>query len=312
MTRILITGAAGLLGLNLALEATQRYDVIGTLHEQVLNDPGFEIVQVDLLAKEVIPRLLDQVQPDWVVNCAAVASLDVAEGRPQLAQRLNAEVPGRLAIETAKRGLRFLQISTDAIFDGSKGNYRETDAPTPISVYGRTKRLAELAVKAAHPQAIIVRPVFFGWSVSGQRSLGEFFINSLTEGRSVQGFIDRLFCPLEATDLAQILLEMLEKDLHGIYHVVSSDHLSKYDFGVAIAKRFDLDANLIQPSETAVTNPLAPRSPNLTMNTARLVQARGHKTPTVAQGIERFHEQFQSGYRDKLLAMTAAPEAMKG
>ncbi len=310
MTRILVTGASGLLGINLALKAAQRYDVLGVLHEQRLFDPGFETLHADLLQPGEIARILDESKPDWVINCVALASLDASERNPELAQRLNAELPGRLALEAAKRGLRFLQISTDAVFDGVKGNYDEEDSPVPISVYGRTKRLAELAVKAAHPHVLIVRPNFFGWSLGGDRSLAEFFYNRLSANEQVPGYTDRIFCPLYVVDLATIVLELMEKNARGIYHAASSDHLSKYDFGVAIAKRFSLNADLIQPAVTEDTT--APRALNLTLRTARLAKILGRKPPTIAEGLEKLFEQFQSGYRSWLRALTIVGEEVKG
>jgi dTDP-4-dehydrorhamnose reductase len=310
VTRILITGASGLLGINLALEASKRYEVLGATHDTHLDDPGFETIEADLLTPNVVDDVLDKTQPDWIINCAALANLDDCERQPDLAQRLNAELPGRLASEAAKRGLRFLQISTDAVFDGIKGNYDEEDSPAPLSVYGRTKRLAELAVKAAHPHVLVVRPNFFGWSVDGNRSLAEFFFNNLSAGKSVPGYTDRFFSPLVASDLAQFLLSLLEKDLRGIYHAGSADHMSKYQFGVAIANKFGLDATLINPTSTADT--AAPRALNLSLRTARLSKALGRSTPTIAQGIEKMFEQFQLGYPTTLRSMTAIPVGAKG
>jgi dTDP-4-dehydrorhamnose reductase len=310
MTRILITGAGGLLGINLALEAIRDYEVVGVLHEQTLINPGFETLQADLLEPGEIAHLLDGGKPDWVINCVALASLDAAEQNPELAQRLNAELPGRLALEAAKRGMRFLHVSTDAVFDGVKGNYDEEDAPSPLSVYGRTKRLAELAAKAAHPHVLIVRPNFFGWSVNGDRSLAEFFYNNLSANRETPGYIDRIFCPLLVTDLAAIMLALLEKNSRGIYHAASSDYLSKYDFGVEIARRFGLNANLIQPMETKETT--APRALNLTLQTARIAKVFGHRPPTIKEGIEKLFDQLQSGYRSRLLAMSPLGEKVEG
>src|SRR3990172_10700258 len=268
MTRILITGASGLLGINLALEALKDYEVVGVVHRQRLQEPGFEFIETDLLGPNAANRVLDESKPDWVINCVALASLDAAEQNPELAQRLNVELPGHLAKEAAKRGLRFLQVSTDAVFDGVKGGYEEEDSPAPISVYGRTKRLAELAVKAAHPHVLIVRPNFFGWSISGDRSLAEFFYNNLFASRQVSGYTDRIFCPLLVTDLASIMLDLLKKNARGIFHVASRDHLSKYEFVVAIAKQFVLNEDLIQP--TATTETTAPRALNLALRTTRV------------------------------------------
>lgn len=312
MTRVLVTGASGLLGVNVALEALKRYDVIGAVHGNPLQAPGFETLQVDLLRPESAGRLLDEARADWVIHCAALANLDVCERQPELAQKLNAELPGRMAAEAAKRDMRFLYVSTDAVFDGVKGNYVETDAPNPVSVYGRTKRMAELGVKAAHPHALVVRPNLFGWSVSGDRSLAEFFYNNLAAGNKVRGYTDRLFCPLLANDLAGLLFGLLEKNLKGIFHAVASFHLTKYDFGVAIAQRFGFDPNLIEPATAADAKAAAPRSDNLTLKNSKLSTALGMRIPTVAAGIEKLFELDQSGFRAQLRAMTANAEPVRG
>jgi len=310
MTRILITGASGLLGVNLALEAAKKYEVVGQTNTQLLLDPGFATLEADLLQQGEVERVLDESHADWLINCVALANLDSSEKQPELAQQLNAELPGRLATQAAKRGMRFLQVSTDAVFDGIKGDYDEEDAPSPISVYGRTKRIAELAVKAAHPHVLIIRPNFIGWSVSGDRSLAEFFYNNLSKGQAVNGYTDRIFSPLLVTDLAVIMLELLEKNSRGLYHVASFDHLSKMDFGVAIANRFELDADLIQPMTTMDTT--APRARNLSLRTSRVTKKLGRRPPMAAEGIQRFFEQFQSGYRSRLLAMSPLGEKVKG
>jgi dTDP-4-dehydrorhamnose reductase len=311
VTRILITGASGLLGINLALEALAKYDVVGVLHHAELRDPGFQTIQADLLEPDAIASLLDQTKPDWVINCAALANLDTCERQPELAQRLNAEMPGRLAAEAGKRKLRFMHISTDAVFDGSKGNYREEDSPSPINVYGRTKRLSELAVKSAHPGTIIVRPNFFGWSIAGNRSLAEFFYNNLVAGKQVEGFTDRLFCPILVNDLAAVLLEMLASNLRGIWHVAGSDSLSKFDFGQAIAKRFELDPDLVKPALTE-TNGGAPRSSDLTLKTSKVAKAIGRRMPAVADGIEKLFSLHVAGYRAKLRSLAAVQEPIHG
>lgn len=310
MTRILITGASGLLGVNLALEAAKKYEVVGQTNAHSLLDPGFATLETDLLQQGEVERVLDESQADWLINCVALANLDSSEKRPELAQQLNANLPGRLAAQAAKRDIRFLHVSTDAVFDGIKGDYDEEDAPSPINVYSRTKRIAELAVKAAHPHVLIVRPNFFGWSVSGNRSLAEFFYNNLSKGQAVNGYTDRIFSPLLATDLAVIMLELLEKNSRGIYHLASSDHLSKYEFGMAIANRFGLDADLIKPMVTMDTT--APRALNLSLRTSRVTKKLGRKPPTAAEGIQSFFEQFQSGYRSRLLAMSPFGEKVKG
>jgi dTDP-4-dehydrorhamnose reductase len=304
MTRFLITGVSGLLGINLALDLTAAgHEVVGTVNSHPLGGAPFEQRTLDLTAPNALAPLLDEVSPDVVVHCAALANLEACEADPQKAQAVNADLPGRLAQETARRGIQLVHISTDAVFDGARGNYAETDAPYPRSVYARTKLAGEAAVLAADVQAVVARVNFFGWSLNGRRSLSEFFFNNLSAGKRVNGFVDVLFCPLYVLDLGRLLVEMTEHRLSGLYHTTGSETLSKYDFGAALAQRFGLDAGLITPISVHDSELTAPRSPNLTLSTAKLAAALGHALPGVSGGLDRFAADYHAGYTERLRAM---------
>jgi dTDP-4-dehydrorhamnose reductase len=322
--RILITGASGLLGLNLALSTAGMHEVYGVTHHHLLHNTPFHVLQADLLERNALERLLDTAQPDYVIHCAALANLDDCEADPDLAHRLNAEIPGKLAALVAKGGarakvIRLVHISTDAVFDGARGDYGEEDTPNPLGVYARTKLAGERAVAAANPQAIIARVNLFGWSLMGRRSLAEFFFNNLSAGKRVMGFTDVYFCPLLVNDLAGILVSMLDKQLSGVYHVVSREATSKYDFGLAVARRFGLDEGLIAPTQVADSGLKVARSPNLTLRTHKLSAAlsthdngmnngMSGTIPSWQEGLERFYELYCSGYPQmiKQLAVNAA------
>ena len=305
MKRILITGASGLLGLNMALDIAERYEVYGVVNSHVLRTDAFHVVQADLLAANAPADVIAETEPDWIVHCAAVANLDAAEKEPELAQKLNAEVPGQLAAEAARHGIRMVHISTDAVFDGVTGCYTEMDAPNPLSAYGRTKLEGERSVAAANPEAIIARVNFYGWSLSGRRSLAEFFYNNLAAGNPIKGFTDVYFCPLFVLDLSQVLLRMLEQDLHGLYHVVSPEFLSKFDFGVRLAQQFSLDAGLIAPASVNAGGLTAARSSRLNLRTEKLTADLG-AAPGITTGLDRFYAQYQSGFPQQIQAMQPA------
>jgi dTDP-4-dehydrorhamnose reductase len=303
--RLLITGASGLLGLNLSLLAKYLgYEVVGFVHSHPLQSAPFDVRRVDLLDTQAALSAMDDSQPDAIIHCAALADLGEAERSPSLAHALNVDVPGMIAEAAFDSGIPLIHISTDAVFDGSKGNYIETDPPNHLSVYARTKLAGEQIVQEKNPDALIARVVFFGWSLSGKRSLSEFFYNHLKDDLSVKGFIDTFFSPLYVEDLGEILLDMLEKGLHGNYHVVSSESLSKYDFGVKIAKRFGFDPGLIEPVKMNDIRREAPRSLNLTLKPDKLQTDLGCNLPTVEGGIDRFHERWVQGYQHKLQAFS--------
>ena len=147
---------------------------------------------------------------DWLINCAALANLEECEQSPELAKILNVDLPAQLAKSCAQRGIRFVHISTDAVFDGEKEEaYTEEDIPNPLGVYSQTKLDSEQATFSENPDAIVARVNMFGWSLSNRRSLGEFFVNNLSEGKNVNGFTDVIFCPMLVNVTARLLLEML-------------------------------------------------------------------------------------------------------
>lgn len=299
--RLLITGASGLLGLNLSLLAHNLgYDVVGLVHSHLLQGVPFNFEAVDLLDTRKALALMEDLKPDAIIHCAAIANLHDAEKAPDLTQKLNVEVPGRIAEAAFVWGLPFLHISTDAIFDGKQDAYMENDLPNPLSVYARSKLAGESLVQEANHDALIARVVFYGWSLSGNRSLSEFFYNNLKNQVPHKGFTDTFFSPLYVEDLGEVLIEMIEKELKGVYHVVSPEHLSKYEFGVRIAKKFGFDPDLIEPVKMSKIKREAPRSSNLVLDPGKVQKDLGRKLPSVDSGIDRLYRRWQEGYHQKL------------
>ncbi|HZU86473.1 MAG TPA: SDR family oxidoreductase [Anaerolineaceae bacterium] len=301
MARYLITGASGLLGLNLALKLDKiSASVIGVSYQQDVKQPPFEIITCDLSQPGVIPQLLADTRPDVVIHCAALTIIDACENQPETARRINAGVPGDFAAECAKKNIQMLHISTDAVFDGERGNYREEDTPNPLSVYALTKLEGEQNVLRANPQALVARVNFFGWSLNGQRSLAEWFFNNLSAGNPVNGFNDIFFCSMQVNDLVDTLLEMIGLRLNGLYHTLSSQAMSKYEFGVRLAGLFDLNPDLIRPISWKEGGLKAARSPNLTLRTDKLAAALGHPLPSMEHGLQRLFDEYQAGYPQHL------------
>jgi dTDP-4-dehydrorhamnose reductase len=301
--RILITGASGLLGLNLCLHLAEEHKIIGTFHENKLKKPPFKAVCCDLKVNQSIEALIDKTKPELLVNCAAMANVDACESQPEIAKQINAEMPGSLAFLCKKKGIQLTHISTDAVFDGKMGDYTEEDAPNPLSVYAQSKLDGEKAVAEEYPSAIIARVNFYGFSLSGKRSLAEFFLNNLKSNNQVNGFVDVMFSPLYVTDLVDTLIKMVKKGLVGLYHVVSPESLSKYAFGLKIAEKFGFEKDLIQPRSVNEGGLLAARSPRLTLNIDKL---RSTKIITPGQNacMEHFYMHYLENLPEKIKALS--------
>ena len=298
--KLLITGTSGLLGINLALEVMREHEVFGVDRGKLKSSP-FRVLKTDILKMDEIHSILDSTKPDWLINCAALANLEKCEEDPIQARILNTDLPGELASACAKRNISFVHLSTDSVFDGTKeGIYTEEDEPSPPGVYSQTKLDGERAVGQANPQAIIARVNFYGWSLGAKRSLSEFFVNNLSEGKNVNGFTDVIFCPMWVSHLSRLLIEMLEKDLHGLYHVVGAQAMSKYQFGVEVARKFGLRESLIAPQSVERSGLTARRSHNLWLSVHKLSTDLGHEIPDFSTGLDGFYTQFQQGYPQKI------------
>jgi dTDP-4-dehydrorhamnose reductase len=267
---------------------------------KLVNAP-FKIFKANLLDSGVIDTILDSAQPEWLINCAALADLDVCEDNPDLARRLNTDLPLQLAKVCKEHGVSFAHISTDAVFDGMTISfYKEEDEPNPLGVYAKTKLDGEHAVLDENPNAIVARVNFYGWSLTGKRSLAEFFFHNLSNNKSMSGFTDVMFCPMLVNDTARMLIKMLEKKLSGLYHLVGPQAMSKYQFGVEIARKFKLREREISPKSINTSSLNARRSNNLCLSINKLSTALGEAPPEFSTGLDEFYTLYQQGYPQKL------------
>ncbi|MDP2778183.1 MAG: SDR family oxidoreductase [Anaerolineales bacterium] len=298
--KILVTGVSGLLGINLAQESMKAHDIVGVDRGKLINAP-YKILKTDLLDSGAVDSILDSVQPEWLINCAALADLEACEEDPELARRLNIDLPAQMAKACKARNISFVHISTDAVFDGEKdGFYTEEDTPNPLGVYSQTKLAGERAVLAENQKAIVARVNFYGWSLSGKRSLAEFFLNNLTNHKSISGFSDIIFCPMLVNATARTLIEMLQRGLRGLYHLVGPQAMSKYQFGVEVARKFSLREGGILPKSIHASSLSARRSNNLWLSTHKLSTDLGEVMPEFSTGLDEFYRQYQQRYPQKI------------
>ena len=300
MTRILVTGVSGLLGINLSHEMMREYDIVGVDRGKLVNAP-FKIWKADLLDPGAADAILNSVRPNWLINCAALADLEACENTPYLARALNTDLPAQMAKACRSRDISFAHISTDAVFDGEKdGFYTEEDPPNPLGVYSQTKLDGERAVLNENKNAIVARVNFYGWSLSGKRSLAEFFHHNLTNNKSMSGFTDVIFCPMFVNHTARILIKMLEKNLSGLYHLVGTQAMSKYQFGVEIARKFSLQEGEISPKSILASSLTARRAHNLALSTHKLSTDLGETLPEFSTGLDEFYTQHKQGFPQKI------------
>ena len=301
MTKLLITGAGGMLGANLVLDelaAGQR--VIAVDYQHPVRHPRVESVTADLSRPGAAQAILADRRPAWVIHCAAATDVDACEADPEMAFRLNRDMAGQVAMAAHAVGARLAHISTDAVFDGEQGGYTEEDEPHPINVYGESKAEGERVVLSEHPEALIVRTNIYGWNAQAKQSLAEWFLARLEAGQPCPGFTDAWFSPILVNDLGIILVRLLASGQEGIWHVAGGECVTKYEFGVQIAAVFDLDARLIMPSTARDHRLMAKRGRQLCLQSNRIDGLSGVEPPTIGQGLRHWKQLRMNGFTDRL------------
>jgi dTDP-4-dehydrorhamnose reductase len=303
MPRLLITGASGLLGANLVLTAHEEHEVIAVYHRHPIELEGVQSVSADLCQPGRAKELFDHHQPGWVIHCAANTSIDELEDDPERAFRMNQDMAANVAEAAKKTGSKLVHISTDAVFDGREGPYREGDPTEPANVYGKSKLAGEQAVRALCPEALIIRTNIFGWTSQPKSSLAEWFINNLMQGIPCKGFVDVYFNPLLVNHLWVIIKSLLKSDLWGVFHVGSDQCISKFEFGVRLAESFDLNKELISAVEIETGSLRAPRPKNTCLDCSKLRKVVNVELLDIESNISFFHELEQSGYVEEIRKM---------
>lgn len=276
------------------------HEVVGTCHRNLLRIPGIRISGVDLTDRQAVRAFLAPLQPESIIHCAAATGVDWCEDHPEQAEQVNVQATSFLAEVAQELNARFLYISTDSVFDGKRGNYSEVDEPAPLSVYAKSKWRGEQEVLRRHSSPLIVRVTIYGWNAQPKQSFAEWVLDGIAAGKQVRGFADVYFCPLLANDLAEVLLTMLDRGLSGIYHVVSSERISKYDFAKRVAMTFNLEMDRVVPMSILDAKLRAPRPVDPSLNTGKICAALGSPMPDIDSGLRRFRDLHESGYHNQL------------
>jgi dTDP-4-dehydrorhamnose reductase len=243
--KIFVTGSTGLLGhrvVNLALKA--GHEVIASY----IGKPPIagEPVELDLLNLKSIRPTIVRLKPDAIVNTAAYTNVDGCETNKDTARKLNADAIWQVAVAAEEIGAHLTHISTDYVFDGAKGLYKEEDNPRPINHYGRTKLEGEAYVKASSAEWCIARTsAIYGWG-GEKKNFATWLLDNLSAGREVRIVTDQCVSPTLNTNLAEIVLEIAEKRLKGVLHTAGASRVGRYEFAIELAKVFNQNLNLIK------------------------------------------------------------------
>jgi len=232
--KVLVTGAAGLLGRALAACLESEGPVIGLAHSEL-----------DISSEAAVSEALSLHQPDILINAAAFTDVDGAETQPEAARAANTIGPAVLAAQTCSAGIRLLTVSTDYVFDGSKeGPYDENDTPAPLSVYGRSKLEGEEEVRRQNPQHFIVRTAWLYDSPG--KCFAQAALDFAADKEEVRIAGDQRGSPTFVPHLARAISQLILSDNFGIHHIAGSGGASRFEFVRELYCRLGIETPLVE------------------------------------------------------------------
>jgi len=295
MLKILVTGASSLPGYRLIREALERgHEIIGLHYSNPipLKNEKLTKIKLDIRDTSSLSNLIINKQPEVIVHMAALGNVDQCEKDHDLAWNVTARPSMAIASIARKIGVFVLYLSTDYVFDGIRGGYKEKDPPAPINYYGLVKLVGEIASQSVDKYAIVRASSIYGFG-PGRMNFAKFLINKLQNSEEVRALVDQYTTPTQATLLAKALIEIIEEKLTGIFHV-TGERLSRYDFAVKVAEKLGFDKTLIKPAKMEEMNWIAKRPKDSSLNceeTRKRLKIDFHSTEYALETLKKEYEE---------------------
>jgi len=260
--RVLITGANGLLGQKLVKTLLNDFEIygIGNKKQPSLSLQNYRYEPCDISKRDKVRELVKSFEPHVIVNAAAFTDVDGSEDNKELCWRVNVIGVENLVYAARKVNAFMVHVSTDYVFDGSADIYHEDSKPSPLGFYGRAKLAGENALIASDLRWAIARTmVLYGTGINLGSNFAMWLIEKLSKNEAVTVVDDQFGHPTLADDLARAIRKIIELGSTGIFNVVGSEYINRYDFALKLADVFDYDKKLIRPIKTEDLQQKAPR-----------------------------------------------------
>jgi dTDP-4-dehydrorhamnose reductase len=285
---IFITGGSGRLGNNLTRFLLKHdYEVHHSFNSYPYNISGSVAHKVDITKKEEITELFKRLNPDLVIHTSAVTDLELCENNKRLAYEVNVGGTENIVSACKETRSKIIYISTSNVFGGDKNIYYEDDVPNPSNYYAFTKLRGENIVSKSGLLFLILRTdqLYFWSNRNEKKTFVERVLDKLKKGELLEVFADWYNTPTLIPNFSYVTFELIRNNKRGIYHVVGSDYINRYEWALEIANVFSYDEALVQPTLSSKTSMKAKRG-NVHLSNAKVTSELGVKLLGIKEGLE--------------------------
>lgn len=300
MKTILLTGGSGLLALNWAYAMRHSHHAVLAQHQRTVSMAGVRAYTMNLESPTQILSVLEELKPDLIVHTAGLTNVEKCEKNPVVAQHVNVDLALNVALACKAIGLPLVHISTDHLFSGDRQSMREEDLISPVNVYARTKAEAESRILDTYPAALVIRTNFYGWGPRYRPSFSDVIIDALRKKEPLTLFTDVYYTPVLIQAAVEAIHALLEKQAAGIFNVVGSERISKFEFGIQIAEIFVLDPSHISPALMRDQPSIVRRPLDMSLSDQKIVNVLGHNLGSVKQHLTQLRQQERDGQAQEI------------
>jgi dTDP-4-dehydrorhamnose reductase len=298
--RIFITGCNGLLGQKLTQLLAEHNSIFGVdLQPRMhLQDAPCEYFPQDITRRDEILELVARIQPNYIINTAAMTDVDGCEEQKDRCWRINVLAVEHLIRAAKKVKAHLIHISSDYVFDGTHPPYREEDPTKPLGFYGKSKLASENELRGADvPHTIIRTQVLYGVGDEIRPNFVDFVLRRLQSVGVIKIVADQRGNPTLADDLASGIARVIQLQKEGIFHISGSESATRYDFARQIAVEFGEDPDRIQPIKTAELAQKSPRPADSTFVLDKIARELSFTPRGIREGLREFHRQWEARKR---------------
>lgn len=286
---ILIIGASGFLGSCLLKFLNKSYSVIGTYNNNLIKD----LIKLDVTNYQKLKKIISKIKPSIIIWPAAITSVEYCETEKNKTRKVNVVSIKKVTkiLNDLRLESKFIYISTDYVFDGQVGDYRESDKTNPINEYGRQKLECEEIIQKNLSNYIIVRTTgLYGWEEASKNFVMQ--ILKQLNNREIRRLpVDQIGNPTYVISLVRAIGDLIKQDFVGIIHITGSTSINRFQFGILIAKTFNLDKKLLIPVKTKVLGGEAKRPEKTNLNIDFATQLLDVKLMSVRDGLNEMKKE---------------------
>jgi len=289
--KFLVTGSAGLIGHQVVKDLSETHEVFSCYNK---SKPEFGIpTKMDLLNHEMISNVLSEKNPDIVIHLGAMTAVDLCDTQQDNALKINSQATEILAKECSKINSFMVYVSTDYVFNGNSGLYKENAVTNPLGFYGKSKLLGEKSIQNFSSNWCIARTSTpFGLHPT-KKSFPIWVIENLQKQKQIDVLTDQFTSPTYVPSLSRMLIEISERHLTGIIHVAGASKISRYEMASLVSDKLGLDGKLLREISINDIKWEAQRPKDSSLNVSKAISILNQKPQKIDHDVNLFIDEIK-------------------